>query len=209
MADVVAEAVPLLRLSIARQFDGGSSAWGDRAGHPGLPLQAVLTLGEDLAVLGETASTAEWLKLLQPGPSPYQGVPAEVLNVAAQLLALEAEVDDHPAEARVYLGSGNWAILRAARMASGPSGLTPPLAVTIQDCPPQGGLDMFARSFGITPRQRKLLELAASGSGTAAMAAALGIGTYTVQDQFKQIFEHCGVHSRGSLLAKILGSTSP
>jgi hypothetical protein len=38
------------------------------------------------------------------------------------------------------------------------------------------------------------------------MAAAQGIGTYTVQDQFKQIFDNCGVHSRASLLAMALGT---
>jgi DNA-binding NarL/FixJ family response regulator len=82
---------------------------------------------------------------------------------------------------------------------------TPPLAVTIQACPPEELLDIFARSFGLTPRQRQLLELGAGGADTAAMAAALGISTYTVQDQFKQVFDACGVHSRATLLAMALG----
>jgi DNA-binding NarL/FixJ family response regulator len=170
-----------------------------------LPPQAVLTLDEDMAVVGETASTRDWLELLQPGPRPYQAVPAEVLNVAAQLLAREAGVDDHDAAARVHIGSGRWAILKATRMASANPGATPPLAVTIQECPPEARLDMFARSFGLTPRQRELLELAAAGASTAAMASAQGTGAYTVQDQFKQIFENCGVRSRASLLAMALG----
>jgi DNA-binding CsgD family transcriptional regulator len=80
------------------------------------------------------------------------------------------------------------------------------LAVTIQECPAESRLDIFARSFGLTHRQRELLELAATGADTAAMAVALGIGAYTVQDQFKQVFDNCGVHSRASLLAMALGT---
>ena len=104
---------------------------------------------------GQTASAGEWLGLLQPGPRPYQGVPAEVLNVAAQLVAREAGVDSHPALSRVPLGSGDWALLRAARMEGttalegGRPGSTPPLAVTIQECPAVDRLEVFARCFAL------------------------------------------------------------
>lgn len=227
LAAVVHEVTPALRQSIARQFvmevpggleaagpiSAGSAAvrtrtstigWRPRAD---LPQQAVLTLDADMAVMGGTASGDEWLRLLQAGPRPFQGVPAEVLNVAAQLLAREADVDHHPASSRVYIGSGQWAMLRASRMDSAGSVAIPPLAITIQSCPPEARLDMFARSFGLTPRQRELLELAAAGADTAAMAAALGIAAYTVQDQFKQIFDTCGVHSRTTLLALAMGTS--
>jgi DNA-binding CsgD family transcriptional regulator len=223
IGDMATELTPALRRSIARQF-----AWpphdeqpqpdalpprvprkpalpGKGASRSELPPQAVLTLDEDMAVVGETASTRDWLELLQRGPRPYQTVPAEVLNVAAQLLARESGVDEHAAGARVHIGSGRWAILKASRMASATPGATPPLAVTIQECPPEARLDLFARAFGLTPRQRELLELAAAGASTAVMAAAQGVTTYTVQDQFKQIFETCGVRSRAALLGMALG----
>ncbi|GAC1453230.1 MAG: hypothetical protein PVSMB10_10670 [Pseudarthrobacter sp.] len=222
VTEVVRRVTPALRRSVAGQFasarsvpssadspdDGRPRVTGSSniSGTPELPQQGVVTLSEDMAVLGGTVTIKEWLKLLQPGPSPYQRVPAEVLNVAAQLLAVEAGVDLHPAWSRVYLGAGRWAVLRASRM--GPSGpaATPPLAVTIQACPPEERLDIFARSFGLTPRQRQLLELAAGGRDTVAMAKTLGISTYTVQDQFKQIFGACAVHSRAALLAMALGT---
>ncbi|MHA7290124.1 helix-turn-helix transcriptional regulator [Arthrobacter sp. MDT3-24] len=221
IAAVVHEVTPALRKAVSRQFvvDGsggprpvghkavraGASAIGGSP-RPDLPQQAVLTLDADMAVVGGTASVEEWLGLLQAGPRPFQRVPAEVLNVAAQLLAREAGVDDHPASARVHLGSGQWALLQASRMDSTGAAATPPLAVTIQACPPAARLDMFARSFGLTTRQRELFELAASGADTNAMAVALGIGAYTVQDQFKQIFDTCGVHTRATLLALAMGT---
>lgn len=206
----VAEALtPALRGAAAREFrnlpaPGPNSE--PAAVRPDLPEQAVLTLDEELAIAGQTASVDEWLQLLQPGPFPHQHVPAEVLNVAAQLMAREAGVDTHLAECRVHVGAGHWASLRASRMASGMPGSTPPLAVTIQACSAPERLDLFARAFGLTPRQGELLRLAAAGVDTAAMAEAHNVTVYTVQDQFKQIFQTCGVHSRAALLAMALGT---
>ncbi|MFF1385863.1 helix-turn-helix transcriptional regulator [Arthrobacter sp. NPDC058288] len=170
----------------------------------GLPQQAVLTLDPELEVTSRSASAADWLGLLQPGPRPFEAVPAEVLNVAAQLLAREAGVDSHPASARVSIGSGRWAVLRSFRLDTRESGMAR-LAVTIQECPAGERLDVFARCFGLTRRQRSLLELAAGGLDTEALAAALRISPYTVQDQFKLVFAACGVRSRNSLLALALG----
>lgn len=180
-----------------------------------LPLQAVLVLDERLAVVGQSATAGEWLGLLQRAPRPYESVPAEVLNVAAQLLAREAGVDGHPALSRVPVGRGALALLRSTRMdatlgpptAGASAGTTPPLAVTIQECPAADRLDVFARCFALTPQQQRLLELAAGGLSTVELAAALRIRPYTVQDQFKAVFLACGVRSRAALLGLALGTS--
>lgn len=217
VSELAAAVTAGLRRSVARHFrtrlepelepePGRGPASEPGAGQPALPEQAVLTLDDDLAIAGRTASVDDWLQLLQPGPVPHDHVPAEVLNVAAQLAAREARVDAHAAECRVYVGAGRWASLRANRMEAGVSGPTPPVAVTIQACTNTARLDMFARAFGLTPRQGELLWLTATGADTAAMADAQGVTPYTVQDQFKQLFQACGVHSRASLLAMALGT---
>ncbi|XTR52002.1 helix-turn-helix transcriptional regulator [Pseudarthrobacter sp. So.54] len=198
-----------LRRSRAAQCRRDAEAGGTAAAvRQPLPPQAVLTLDEALAVAGQTVSAGEWLKLLQRGPRPYQDVPAEVLNVAAQLLAREAGVDTHPAMSRVSVGDGNWALLRATRMVGGRWGATPPLAVTIQECPAADRLEVFARCFALTPQQHRLLELTAGGLSTAELAAVLGIRPYTVQDQFKAVFAVCGVRSRSALLGLALGTAA-
>lgn len=206
----VAEAVtPALRRAAASEFRKVSASYPNSdpaAVRLDLPEQAVLTLDEELAIAGQTASVDEWLQLLQPGPFPHQHVPAEVLNVAAQLMAREAGVDTHVAECRVHVGAAHWASLQASRMAPGMPGSTPPLAVTIQGCSIADRLDLFARAFGLTPRQGELLRMAAAGADTAAMADAHHVTAYTVQDQFKQVFQICGVHSRAALLAMALGT---
>ncbi|WP_411732062.1 helix-turn-helix transcriptional regulator [Paeniglutamicibacter sp.] len=188
-----------LRHCSARQFQVGTDA--------GAPThdQAVLVLADDLRIISQTGSAALWLDLLQPGPSPHQGIPAEVLNVAAQLLATEQRVDGHPASSLVHVGEGVWARLSASRMNSPAGGAAAPIAVTIQDALPAERMAVFQRCFALSPRECQLLELAASGLDTAALAHTLGIGRYTVQDQFKSLFGKCGVQSRGALVATACG----
>lgn len=212
--EYLATAAPLLAAGLRRsraaqcrrEAEGSGPAW--QAVRKPLPPQAVLTLDEGLAVVGQTASASDWLGLLQRGPRPYEGIPAEVLNVAAQLLAREAGVDSHPATSRVPVGFGAWALLRSTRMDASRPAASPPLAVTIQECPAADRLEVFARCFALTPQQHRLLGLAAAGLNTAELAASLRIRPYTVQDQFKPIFAACGVRSRGALLGLALGTAA-
>ena len=189
--DYLATAAPLLAAALRRsraaqrrpaqrrrEADGRGSA--RQAVRKPLPPQAVLTLDEGLADVGQTASASDWLGLLQRGPRPYEGIPAEVLNVAAQLLAREAGVDSHPAMSRVPGGLGAWALLRSTRMDAGRPGASPPLAVTIQECPAADRLEVFARCFALTPQQhRSRSALLGLALGTAALpedaAAAPGL----------------------------------
>ncbi|RAX49675.1 LuxR family transcriptional regulator [Arthrobacter sp. AQ5-05] len=188
-----------LRHCSARQFQAGNHAAPPP--HP----QAVLVLAENLGIISQTGSAALWLELLQPGPRPHQGIPAEVLNVAAQLLAQERGVDAHPASSLVHVGSGVWARLSATRMNTPEDKAPAPIAVTIQDALPAERMAVFGRCFALSQRECQLLELAASGLDTAALARALGIGRYTVQDDFKSLFGKCTVQSRGALVAMAAG----
>lgn len=201
MAAVVATG---LRECSAREFAAGG-AGGSAAGHR----QAVLVLADDLSVMSQTESAAPWLELLQRAPRPHQGIPAEVLNVAAQLLAVEGGVDAHPARSCRHVGHGVWASLSAARMTPAAPGAPAPIAVTIQDCLPAERVAVFERSFALSPREAQLLELCAAGLDTATLARVLGISRYTVQDEFKSMFGKCGVQSRGALLALALGPLAP
>ncbi len=188
-----------LRHCSARQFQAGKDA-PTPAHH-----QAVLVLANNLRIISQTDSAALWLELLQPGPRPHQGIPAEVLNVAAQLLATERGVDAHPSSSLVHVGAGVWARLSATRMNTPENRAAAPIAVTIQDALPAERVAVFERCFALSPRESQLLELAASGLDTAALARALGIARYTVQDDFKSLFAKCGVQSRGALVAMAAG----
>lgn len=156
-----------------------------------------------LVIAGSTPGTEAWLSRLLPPDSWHAPVPAAVFNVAAQLLAREADVDDSPAMGRVHVGGAVWLRLRASRL--DPSGQ---IAVTIELASPADRIEMFARAHGLSPRERALLDVLAEGVDTADAAARLVITPNTVQDHVKSVFAKAGVHSRRELLGRVLGVSS-
>lgn len=193
----------------------GCQAWtfaasaGDTAGHSATaeegPAVVLLDASPDLGLVitGSTPGTDAWLTRLLPPDSWHSPVPAAVLNVASQLLAREADVDDSPAMGRVHVGGAVWLRLRASRL--DPSGQ---IAVTIELASPADRIEMFARAHGLSPRERELLDVLADGVDTAAAAARLVITPNTVQDHLKSVFAKAGVHSRRELLGRVLGVSS-
>ena len=91
----------------------------------------VLLLAENLDVQAQTPPTADYLRALVPGPPQAPPVPAVAYNVAAQLLAREAGVDDHPAWARAQLAGDRLVTVRADRV-EGAAGTPYDIAVTIE-----------------------------------------------------------------------------
>ncbi len=159
----------------------------------------VLLLDENLMILGQTAGSADWLSVLLPR-SEGAPIPACAYNVAAQLLASEADVDTNQAMGRVALSQGLWVTVRAARLA--PDGV---IAVTIEPMGPQDRLDVFSRASGLTGRERELLTALAHGADTREAAGLLCLSPHTVQDHLKAIFAKTGTSSRRSLMAVALG----
>ena len=60
-------------------------------------------LSPDLEVRAQTAETDRYLRTLVPPDEGRRPVPSGAYNVAAQLLAVQSGVDDHPLSARVHL----------------------------------------------------------------------------------------------------------
>jgi DNA-binding CsgD family transcriptional regulator len=158
----------------------------------------VLMLSDHLRVRAQTPETERYLRALVPPEADRQPVPAGAYNVAAQLLALEAGIDDHAPTARVHLDAGRWLTLRAAR-------IDDDIAVTIETAAPSERLDVFGRAAGLTERETELLGLLVAGNDTRAVADRMYLAEYTVQDHLKSIFAKTGARSRRRLLASVNG----
>lgn len=131
---------------------------------------------------------------------------AGAYNVAAQLLAVEAGVDDAAPTARAHLAGGRWVTFRATRI-----GTTEPpdrrdIAVTIEVTDPIGRVDLLARACGLSGRERQVLDHLVLGRDTAEVARQMFGAPTTVQDHLKSVFDKTGVRSRRTLLARALGT---
>lgn len=167
---------------------------------------AVLLLDDELTIRGQTTATQSWLQVLVPAPEGHTPIPASVYNVAAQLLAVEHDVDRHRPAARVHLADGFWVTLRAARLSQPGSTEVGSIAVTIEETSPVDRLEVFSRAAALTTRETELLVHLARGSDTRDLAGRMFLSEHTVQDHLKSIFAKTSAHSRRTLLSRALGT---
>lgn len=165
----------------------------------------VLLLSPELEPLGETAPVLAYLAALLPPAANQAPIPASAYNVAAQLIAREAGVDDQPVLARVSIGGGRWLALRAARLDRASATDASPIAVTIEAASTSDRLELFARANALSDRETELLRHLDAGLDTHAIAAHMYLSEYTVQDHAKAIFAKTGIRTRRALLSRVRG----
>jgi DNA-binding CsgD family transcriptional regulator len=189
-----------LRRSQARAF----AARPPRGARP--PGPVVLLLSPGLDVRGQTPQAQDYLRILVPPAEGRPPVPASAYNVAAQLLANEADVDQNPPWARVHLTGGLWLTLSAARIGDTGPEEDRDIAVTIEETSPPERVALFARAFGLSTRERELLGHLVSGTDTRELARRMFLSEHTVQDHLKSIFAKTAARSRRILLSRALGT---
>jgi DNA-binding CsgD family transcriptional regulator len=201
LRDIADPLTTALRRRQAESFVAGAA--GEEAAGP-----VVLLLDPDLRVRVQTEATREYLRLLVPPEHGRDPVPAGAYNVAAQLLAVEAGVDDAAPSARVHLAGGRWVTFRAARLGSDGAASLRDIAVTVERTDPRARADLFARAFGLSARERELLAHLVEGRDTGEVAGLMRVSPNTVQDHLKSVFDKAGTRSRRTLLARALGTSA-
>lgn len=166
---------------------------------------AVLLLSPKLKVSHQTEASDAFLRALLPTEVDRGPVPATAYNVGAQLLAVEAGVDDHLPVTRVALESGQWLTFRAARLRPAPDGSDSDIAVTIENTTSRDRIEMYCHVHGLSQREREVLTCLADGDDTRTISGRLYIAEFTVQDHLKSVFDKTGVRSRRLLIARAAG----
>ena len=200
LAGIAEQVTRALRACQAATFTADEPR-GARASGP-----VVVLLSPDLATLRQTAAAAEMLHELLPPADGRDAVPAAAYNVAAQLLAVEAGVDDNPPSARAPVADGLWVTLRAARIGDAARPEDRDIAVTIEATSLPDRLSVFGRAYGFTPRERELVDLLLAGADTREVARRMFVSEHTVQDHLKSVFAKTGVRNRRTLLLRALGT---
>ena len=165
----------------------------------------VLVLSPQLEVRAQTAETDRYLRTLVPPDAGRRPIPSGAYNVAAQLLAVESGIDDHPPSARVHLSGGTWLTLRAARIGAGVATDEQDIAVTIEASSSAERTAVFARACGLSARETELLRHLVTGSDTNRIAQQMFLSQHTVQDHLKSIFAKTTTRNRRTLLARCAG----
>ena len=86
----------------------------------------------------------------------------------------------------------------------GPDARSRGVTVFVERMPRRGGAPgRRQRDYGLTPREREVAALLASGSSTIEIAGALGISVHTARRHAEHLLGKLGVHSRGAAVAKL------
>ena len=149
----------------------------------------------------QTPETEEYLRVLVPPDADRRPIPAGAYNVAAQLLAVEAGVDDHPPSARVHLAGGVGSPCAPPASATTAPADERDIAVTIESTSPAERMALFVRACGLSAREAELLGHSSTGADTREFARRMFLSEHTVQDHLKSIFAKTGARNRRTLLA--------
>lgn len=166
----------------------------------------VLLLSCVLDVLAQTPDTQEYLRVILPPADGNAPIPASAYNVAAQLLAVEAGVDQNVPSSRLHLSGGLWVTMRAARIGDRTPLEERDIAVTIEETSPSDRVAVFARAFGFSARESELVGYLVSGCDTQELARRMFLSEHTVQDYLKSVFAKTFTNNRRTLLTRALGS---
>ena len=139
-----------------------------------------------------------------------EGLPAPIWTVLGALKrSLKPETDrelNSSPYLRVRGRSGRWLTLQASR--TEPTHARPAESmVIIAPAGPKEVLRLTASSYGLSPREQEVVELAVRGASTKEISQVLYISEYTVKDHLKNIFGKVGVRGRRALIKQLYLNT--
>jgi DNA-binding CsgD family transcriptional regulator len=169
----------------------------------------VLMLDDRGRIIQYTASAERWLRELGdlgPGWQEGRGLPAVVwLAVGALRHALKPVAErDTASVPRIVTQTptGRWLHLQAA-LAESRDGGPGDMVIVIEPVGPHELAWLRTAAYGLTSREREVVELVVRGGSTKHIAETLCITEYTVQDHLSHIFEKVGVRGRRALIKRL------
>lgn len=194
----VAELAPHFAEGLRKALLLESVSVGHSEEAPGLIL-----LDDQLRVVSATTAARYWLDELGRSGRDIGELPSPILAAASSLLALEGDSagPDLVPRSRLRTESGRWLVVHASRLAG--EGQDGRIAVILELAQPLEIAPLLAAAYGLSDRERHVLQQVLIGLSTNDICAALFISANTVQDHLKSIFEKTGVRSRRELVGQI------
>ena len=172
-------------------------------------IPGVLILNDRGHVVQHTEAAERWLRDLGDlgdGWLEGDGLPASVWIVAGALRkALKPETDRDLGgvpSIRVRARSGRWLTLHGARSEPRP-GHVGETMVIVEPSRAQELAWLRASAYGLSPRERAVVDLVVQGASTREISQTLHISEYTVQDHLSNAFDKVGVRGRRALIKRL------
>ena len=169
----------------------------------------VLVLDDLGRVVQHTQAAERWLRDLVdlgPGWQEGEGLPAPVWMVVGALRkALKPETDrdlNGVPSVRVQTRSGRWLTFHGARTEPRP-GRSSETMVIIEPSRPQELAWLRASAYGLSERERAVVDLVVQGASTREISRALYISEYTVQEHLSNVFDKVGARGRRALIKRL------
>jgi DNA-binding CsgD family transcriptional regulator len=166
-----------------------------------------------------TAAAERWMRELEEepdsgwwegrGPSAWRegkGLPAAVWTMMGTLRrALKPQMDrdsNGVPHLCVRARSCRWLTLHGSLTESA-SDREDKLVIVIEPSAPREVTWLRATAYGLSPRERAVVDLVVRGASTKQISQALYISEYTVQDHLSNIFDKIGVRDRRALVKRL------
>lgn len=191
--DLMRDAAPLLATGLRRSL-ARAGPEGARTVRP----PAFLLLDKHLRPIAQTPAWPEWVDAL-PGAAAYAAfgmLPAMVYPLAT---VLRSRGPTSTVRTLERASDATWTIVEGA-MLDGPAEAS--VIVTLRQASPDETFERLRRLYGLTSRERQVVDVVFTGLDTYSASARLAISRHTLQDHLKSIFKKVGVRSRRELVAR-------
>ncbi len=173
---------------------------------PGDTSPGVLVVTPSGRITLRCAGAARLCQDIAPAGWDAERPPPAVAGALAALHAAERTAhpdDDAPLQGTVRAQgrSGRWYEVTASRAAVESADST--AVVVLAPIGPEGRIGLLSRLYGLTPRERDVLQHVALGKSTKAIARELSLSPYTVQEHIGKASEKVGVRGRRELVGKL------
>ena len=158
----------------------------------------LLVLDPDHEIEQANRAADRWLDEL--GADGRLPVAVRSVAVRAREVANGEAADGSSARARVRTTAGRWVIVQGSLLGDGPGAH---VAVLLEAARAPELAPLIADAYGLSDRERRVVELVAQGFATSDIGARLHLSAYTVQDHLKSIFDKTGTGTRGELVARL------
>ncbi|MEV0616671.1 helix-turn-helix transcriptional regulator [Nonomuraea sp. NPDC050404] len=159
------------------------------------PPPGMLIVGADNRIKTMTPQAVPWLEAMRT----HLAVPDWLADCSFSSLAAAAR--EQPRHLRLCVpsvGCGWWTTIEAQRL--GDDG---DVAVMIQRASGKALMPSFCDWYGVTARERQIMQHLYSGSAPKQIARVLDLSVYTVGDHLKALFRKTGTSGRDELIASL------